>query len=76
MNVLSVVIGLVLFGAFYLAFRIGLRMGAQTARGIPPEALKSPLKAIKDIKTRNEQEKKVKTIEEGIESIFSYTGGK
>lgn len=72
---MSVVVGILLFGAFYLAFRTGMRMGERASRGIAPEPLR-PIKAIKDIKVKKEEEKKAKNIEEGIENIFSYTGGK
>jgi hypothetical protein len=71
---ISTALAIVLFLCLYLGFRTGLRLGMNTAKGITPQPIKSPAKAIQEFKENKEQEKINKAYMEGLNSILSYTG--
>ena len=72
--IISTIIGIVLFLCAYAGFKTGLRLGMQSAKGIIPEPVKSPVKAVQEFKKEIEQSKADKIFNEGINAIMSYNG--
>jgi hypothetical protein len=70
--ILSTIIGIVLFLCLYFGFREGLRLGMNVSKGKEIEPLKSPIKAIQEIKESKELEKKEKEFDEGMKAILEY----
>jgi preprotein translocase subunit SecF len=68
----STALAIVLFLCLYFAFREGLRLGMNVAKGKEIEPPKSPIKAVQEHKINKELEKKEKEFEEGIKAIFEY----
>lgn len=68
----STALAIVLFLCLYFAFREGLRLGMDTAKGKEPEPVKTPVKAFQEYKVNKEMEKKEKEFEDGIKAIFEY----
>jgi len=73
-TILSTIIGIVLFLCLYLGFRTGLRLGMNTARGIAPLPIKSPVKAVQDIKSNIEQAKADDAFNKGFAALMGYDG--
>lgn len=72
--IISIALGIVLFLCLYLGFRTGLRLGMNTARGITPPPIKSPVKAVQDIKSNIEQAKADDAFNKGFAALMGYDG--
>lgn len=72
--IISIALGIVLFLCLYLGFRTGLRLGMNTARGITPPSIKSPVKAVQDIKSNIEQAKADDAFNKGFAALMGYDG--
>lgn len=68
----STIIAIVLFLCLYFGFREGLRLGMNVSKGKEIEPLKSPIKAIQEIKENRELEKKEREFQEGVKAIMEY----
>jgi hypothetical protein len=68
----STIIAIVLFLCLYFGFREGLRLGMNVSKGKEIEPLKSPIKAIQEIKENMELEKKEREFQEGVKAIMEY----
>lgn len=71
---LSLIIGLVLFFMCYLGFRQGLRLGMQTAKGNIPQAIRSPLTVIEEVKLSREQQKRREQEEKEFLEMLAFNG--
>lgn len=65
-------ISLILTGGFLLAFRIGLSLGHTVSRG-ELRPLKSPIKALKEVKESKEAEKEADKQEAEMDFVLGYT---
>lgn len=72
--IFSVITGMALFSCALLGFKWGLRLGMEAAKGITPDKIKNPVKAIHDLKTDIDQSKKAKEEAEDLEKMFAYNG--
>jgi hypothetical protein len=72
--IISTALSIVLFLCLYLGFRTGLRLGMNTAKGITPEPIKTPLKAVQEYKENKEQAEANKLYNEGLNAILTYNG--
>lgn len=72
--IISIALGIVLFLCLYLGFRTGLRLGMNSARGITPPPIKSPVKAVQDIKSNIEQAKADDAFNKGFAALMGYDG--
>jgi hypothetical protein len=70
--IIGTIIGIVLFLCLYFGFKTGLRLGMNASKGKEIEPLKSPIKAIQDIKENKELEKKDKEFQDGMKAILEY----
>jgi hypothetical protein len=71
---LGLIIGLILFLCAYMGFKQGLRLGMNTAKGIVPDAIRSPITIIKEHKLSKEQEKKRAKEEAEFMKMLAYNG--
>lgn len=76
--IISTALAIVFFLTLYLGFRTGLRLGMNTAKGITPEPVKNPVKAVtdtvRDIKLSADDAKVNKAFSEGFQALMNYTG--
>lgn len=57
-----------------LAYREGIRIGMQAAKGTEPMKVKTPIKVVKEMKEDIEQTKAAKKFNSDLEKLMSYTG--
>ncbi|MHC1722745.1 MAG: hypothetical protein AB9836_06020 [Aminipila sp.] len=57
-----------------LAYREGIRIGMQVAKGNEPVKVKTPVKVVKEMKEDIEQSKAAKKFNSDLERMMSYTG--
>lgn len=72
--IISIALGIALFVCSFLGYREGLRLGMQTAKGIEPPKIRSPITVIKEMKQEHEQNKEEKKYTAGLERLMNYTG--
>lgn len=68
----STALAIVLFYCFYFAFKTGLKLGMDIAKGKEVEPVKTPIKVIQEIKEIKELEKKEREFQDGMKSILEY----
>jgi len=71
--IISTSLAIVLFLCFYIAFRTGLRLGMQVAKGqIPPKI--DPVKSVKEAITPDKPDPAIERLLEGHANMMAYTG--
>ena len=71
-TLISVGVGTLLFLCAFLGFRQGLRLGMQTAKGIVPPKLKSPVEVVKEAIAKPDPA--TTELLKGYANMMAYTG--
>ena len=73
-TLITVGVGTLLFLCAFLGFRQGLRLGMQTAKGIVPPKLKSPVEVVKEAVSEAKQEKQINSLLAEHQRMMDYDG--
>lgn len=73
-TIYGLAVGLVFFLCAIKAYTLGLQHGKELSKGITPSVNIDPVKAIKEFKKDIQQEHQHDLLDEGLKSIFTYTG--
>lgn len=72
--IISTGLAIVLFLCLFLGFKQGLRLGMNTAKGIVPEKIKSPVTVIKEVIHDAKEAKKDDEFLKGLSNLMAYDG--
>lgn len=69
----GIILAVILFAAFVMAYKQGLRLGITTAKGEIPKPYKNPVKAAIDAIEDHAEKKKEEEVKETFGDMMSYT---
>lgn len=72
--ILCACIGIVFFLCFVFAYREGLRLGMNSAKGREPKPIKNPIKAIKEIVNESVANKELEKQMQAYDNFDKYDG--